>query len=79
MGKSSEIGGCGFRRLGIDVSNDTAINTHAQMQTVNASQQQLVLQHEGSVFLFPFLTLSLALKNLFNYLQWELDRFSVLI
>lgn len=54
MGKSSEIGGCGFRRLGIDVSNDTAINTHAQMQTVNASQQQLVLQHEGSVILSPF-------------------------
>ncbi len=60
-GKLSEMGG--FRRLGIDVSNDTAINTHAQMQTVNASQQQLVLQHEGSVILFPFLTLSLALKN----------------
>ncbi len=56
-------GAAGFRRLGIDVSNDTAINTHAQMQTVNASQQQLVLQHEGSVILFPFLTLSLALKN----------------
>ncbi len=62
-GKLSEMGGCSFRRLGIDVSNDTAINTHAQMQTVNASQQQLVLQHEGSVILFPFLTLSLALKN----------------
>lgn len=43
MGKLSEIGGCRFRRLDIDVSNDTAINTHAQMQTVDASQQQLVL------------------------------------
>lgn len=54
MVKSSEIGGCGFRRLCIDVSNDTAINTHAQMQTVNASQQQLVLKHDGSVILFFF-------------------------
>lgn len=54
MVKSSEMGGCGFRRLFIDVSNDTAINTHAQMQTVNASQQQLVLKHDGSVIPFFF-------------------------
>jgi len=51
---NGEIGGCGFRRLCIDVSNDTAINTHAQMQTVNASQQQLLLKHDGSVILSLF-------------------------